>query len=298
MMEEYIKYLTLRAWRASTIKHAESEIRKFFEFTGKKTDHTAEDVEKYYEHIKTKERKLKSSTIGYKMSQVFGYFKYLKREGHILKDPTEDIKLPFKKVISLQEIPSADEIGHLINHTDPETLTGKRDRAILELLYSTGMRRRELINLDIYDIDLKEGQIFIRNGKGAKDRVVPLGTRAVEWLKKYIEIVRTRYMKNPNEKAIFLTEFGWRLGYGTLDSLFAKYRARLKCKGKFSPHKLRHACAIGMIRNGADIRFVQELLGHRRLSTTQVYTYLSPEDLKKMHHKYHPREKIRKEKAL
>ncbi len=295
MIDEYASYLEKKGYRKKTAERTKQEIERFYRYVGEGVDNSREKTIRYYDYIKNKG--YKESTIGLKMQQIRGYFKYLKEKGHILKYSTEDIKLPKRNRITPYNIPTYKEIERLIDRIDTKNgrKTGARDRAILELFYTSGIRRRELVNLNIYDVDLKNGQVFIREGKGGKDRVAPIGKETVRWIYKYINGKRKRHIKDMREKALFLGKgTGLRLRYCTIDAIFEKYKPVRNSDRRISSHRLRHACAIGMLRNGADIRIVQRLLGHQRLTTTQIYTKLSPEDLKKFHKKYHPRTKVKK----
>jgi len=294
MIESYITYLEIKGFRKQTGKRIRRELGWFYEYVGGGLNNLPEKISKYYEYIRSKG--YKESTIVLKMCQIMGYFKHLRRTGYILKDPTDYIKLPQRNRTCPYNIPGHKEIERIAERIDTRNgrKTGVRDRAIVELFYTSGIRRKELIGLDIYDVDLRSGQVFIREGKGGKDRVVPIGTETVKWLKEYINGKRKRHLKYTREKALFLSKTKRsRIKYSTIDSIFAKYKPVKNDGMRISAHRLRHACAIGMIRNGADIKYVQSLLGHEQLSTTQIYTKLSPEDLKAAYRKYHPRSRIK-----
>ena len=291
MIQEYLVYLAMKGCTEGTRIGMNKTLNALYCYTNAGMNTTEDQIMKY--SIWLKRKGLKKSTINLRMHRIKGYFKYLKKEGHILFDPAEDIKVERIKNLP-QNIPSHEQIEMLMIQPDTETLIGKRDRAILELLYTSAIRKREVTNLDIYDVNLKKKEIFIREGKGRRDRVVPIGEEAIKWLNKYIEIVRKRYIKDPEEKALFISGLtGRRLKHASIYDVIERYRDKIKDGQRLSPHRIRHACAIGMLRNGANIRIIQKMLGHKRLDTTQIYTKLNIEDLKTAHHKYHPRDKMK-----
>ena len=170
---------------------------------------------------------------------------------------------------------------------------GIRDRAILETLYSTGIRRSELANLKLYDLDLKNGTLRVREGKGKKDRFVPLGARAITALKNYIEDVRAELVLGADDGTVFVHEFGEPFEKGRLSDLVKRYLLAAGIDKPGSCHLFRHAMATQMLENGADIRFIQAILGHAQLTTTEIYTHVSIAKLKEIHALTHPAERPR-----
>jgi integrase/recombinase XerD len=161
----------------------------------------------------------------------------------------------------------------------------------LETLYSTGIRRSELINLKLYDIDVKNGSLMVRQGKGQKDRYVPLGSRAIRWLKRYLEEIRPSIVIEPDEGYVFVHEFGEPFSKNRLSDMIKKH---LRAAGVDKPgaaHLFRHAMATHMLTNGADIRFIQAILGHAQLTTTEIYTHVTIAKLKEVHAMTHPAER-------
>jgi integrase/recombinase XerD len=178
-----------------------------------------------------------------------------------------------------------------MNAPSPATNVGKRDRAILETLYGTGIRRSECVRLDIADVDLLSGVLLVRNGKGRKDRVVPVPARSARSLDLYLREVRPLLMRSISQQALFLTAWwGHRLSYATLAILVRRWGREIGVRA-LHPHALRHACATHLLRGGADIRHVQEILGHRWLKTTALYTRVTLDDLRKVIARAHPRER-------
>jgi len=170
---------------------------------------------------------------------------------------------------------------------------GKRDRALLELLYGTGIRRGECVRLDVTDVDLQQGRLLIRNTKGKRDRIVPLAGRAAEALDLYVREVRPQLLQDPGERALFLSRYrkrAGRLADVTLAVLVRKHAAAAAI-ARVHPHLLRHCCATHLLRHGADVRHVQELLGHQRLKTTALYTRVSTKELLEVLDRCHPRDR-------
>ncbi len=182
-----------------------------------------------------------------------------------------------------------------LNHTPPLQGAGGRlphrslrDHAALEILYSTGMRRKELTGLRLYDLDLERGTVMIREGKGKKDRLLPLGARAAAWLDKYLEEARPKLVVEPDEREVFLCVSGRGLTPGVLGNLVHAYIEQSGVNKSGSCHLFRHAMAALMLENGADLRYVQQMLGHARLNTTEIYTHVNIQKLIEVHRLTHP----------
>lgn len=189
-----------------------------------------------------------------------------------------------------EDIPSHEEIVKILNGIETVTRVGKRRKAILELLYSTGIRANELLNLETFDINSSEREILIRQGKFNKDRKVPYGECAARALQDYVDNARKYYAARTGATKLFVSAWGTKLKYKEL-LLVMPRRANGQ---RLRAHSLRHACAIGMLKNGADIRYIQELLGHVNITTTQIYTRILPKHIQEVHTKYHPRARIKK----
>jgi integrase/recombinase XerD len=183
---------------------------------------------------------------------------------------------------------SVQDVENVLNQADVAKPWGVRDRAMLEVLYSTGLRRSELAALAVFDWDRNRGAITVRQGKGGKDRVVPIGDRAAAWLGRYVDEVRPTLSREPDDGAMFLTDYGEPFEKNRLGDLVRRYFDWAGVKAPGSCHLLRHACATHMLENGADIRFIQALLGHADLSSTQIYTQVSIVKLKEIHAATHP----------
>jgi len=246
-------------------------------------------MRKYIVYLKKCDYSVRS--ICRKISTVRSFFKFLSREGIVDINPTINLITPKIK----KKLPSflyLEEINKLIETPTGHTISGIRDRAILELLYGTGMRVGELVNLNISDIDLYEKTVRVF-GKGSKERILPLGNPSIKAVKKYLtvrNIFRKNISINKNDlDALFLNRFGGRLSVRSIRRLIIKYMKIAGLNKKISPHVLRHSFATHLLGGGADLRSVQELLGHESLSTTQIYTHITKERLKVIYKKSHPR---------
>jgi integrase/recombinase XerD len=217
-------------------------------------------------------------------------FRFLLREGVLLRDPTVDLVLPSWKKLPRALLNQA-QSRRLVASPNPFTVRGKRDRAVLELLYGTAIRVGECERLDLRDVDLLRGQLFVRLGKGRKDRVVPLLGRAAEALDVYLRDARAELAHNPREQALFLTTRGTPLAVKRIQDLVRSHARAAGIKVRVTPYTLRHGCATHLLQNGADVRHVQKLLGHAQVQTTAIYTHVAPEDLRRAVEKAHPRER-------
>ena len=204
------------------------------------------------------------------------------------ENPTADLELPKpNRDLPLRRL-STEELERIFAVPDVTQALGLRDRAMLETFYSTAMRSSELMQLNVYDVDSERGVITIYRGKGRKDRVVPVGARALAWIVRYLETVRPRLVERTDELALFVSYRGRRFGRNNISGLVRDYLDRAGIQQRGSCHLFRHTAATSMLEHGADLRSLQMLLGHERLETTQVYTHVSIRRLKEVHDKTHP----------
>jgi integrase/recombinase XerD len=216
-------------------------------------------------------------------------FEYLVNTHKLLINPTEGIIETNRKNRKIGPVLTMDEVKKLMAQPNLSLRPHIRNRTIMELLYSTGIRINELVSLEVYHVDLKEKVVYIRKGKGRKQRVVPMGKTAVKHLKEYLTHIRPWWVRhNKKERKLFLNHHGNPLTGDSVRSFLRKYRIAAKIKKSVSPHTFRRTCATHMLQQGADIVYIQKLLGHRYLSTTQFYTKVIPTDIKKTHEKTHP----------
>jgi integrase/recombinase XerD len=227
------------------------------------------------------------------LKAVKAFFRYLCENNYLTGDPAKDItyaKTPKRLPRSILSGPEAKKVIHA---PDTKTALGYRNRTILEVLYSTGIRRAETINLLLTDVDYHDGYVRVNSGKGDKDRVVPIGKIACRYIENYVKAVRPMLIRDPYNNHLFLSMRGGRLSKNVLWEIVKRCSKKTRIKKNISPHTFRHTCATLMLRNKANIRHIQELLGHASLDSTQVYTSVSITDLKEVHAKCHPREKDR-----
>ena len=230
------------------------------------------------------------STLARKQSSLRAFFKWAKRTGKITKDPTAGLIAP-RQEKRLPKFLRSEEIDALLSAPDTSP-AGLRDRALLELLYASGIRAGEAVGLDVGDIDLDCGEVRIRKGKGGKERLALLGRSAAAAIELYLQSGRpalSAYSGGKPQSALLLNKFGKRLSDRGVRRTFDKYLAAVGSRLKITPHVLRHSFATHLLENGADLRAVQELLGHANLVTTQIYTHVTTSRLKSVHDAAHPR---------
>ncbi len=231
-------------------------------------------------------RGLKPSTVARRLAAVRSFYRFLVRERAVAADPTEDVTSP-KRAERLPKVLTAEEVGRLLAQPDPRTPEGLRDRAMLELLYSCGLRVSELVGLDVGDVDL-EAELVRVVGKGDRERVVPLGSYAVRAVQAYLQLARPHLAgRSP---ALFVGRSGGRLSRQWVWTLLRRYARQAGIPRAVTPHVLRHSFATHLLEGGADLRSVQELLGHASISTTQVYTHVARPHLAEVFDRSHPRD--------
>jgi len=228
-----------------------------------------------------------TATIARRLAALKAFYQFLVKENYVVQDPTDELSSP-KLERKLPKVLTVEEVERLLSQPDVTNPVGKRDKAMLELLYATGIRVSELVNLNVSDMDIREG--FVRcMGKGSKERVVPMGEIAVGALKAYLDNSRLKIIADPKEKAVFVNHHGKRLTRQGFWKIVKKYGAKAQIRKEITPHTLRHSFATHLLENGADIRSVQEMLGHADISTTQIYTHVTKDRLKDVYAKSHPR---------
>jgi integrase/recombinase XerD len=216
------------------------------------------------------------------------FFAWLTKANFILANPASELEIPRKQPRLLPRALSQEQVMNLLALPDISDPLGLRDRAILEVLYATGMRRRELVMLDVEDLDHERLTLRIRHGKGGRQRLTPLGTRALLWLGRYLAECRPQLVVSSTERALFLSGYGQRFNVHYVGNWVRRLMNQLDIPKGGSCHLLRHSCATHMLENGADIRLIGQLLGHARLDTTQIYTELDIRHLREVHARTHP----------
>jgi integrase/recombinase XerC len=287
-IEKFINYLRIERNASShTITNYSIDLRDFSVFLGEEKvedlDHLA--LRRFLANLRA--RNLSKRTIARKLSALRSFFKFLYREGHIKANPITAVSTP-KLDKYLPTFLDVDKVIKLLTSPDEGTLDGLRDKAILETLYSTGIRVSELVRLDSDDIDFIGGVVKVF-GKGAKERMVPIGETALSAVRKYLDKRGPLRSEGKDRDAVFVNKFGTRLTDRSIRRMLDKYIRKCSIQEKISPHSLRHSFATHLLDRGADLRSVQELLGHVNLSTTQIYTHVTTERLKSVYDKAHPR---------
>ena len=253
-------------------------------------------LERYQRHLFLRRKKdgnpLSARTQIAFTTPIRAWFKWLARHNHILYNPASELELPRVEKRLPRHILNVKEVEAIMAMPDLVTPLGIRDRAILETLYSTGIRRMELINLKLHDVDAERGTIMIRQGKGKKDRMIPIGARALDWIGKYRDDVRPDFACGADDGTLFLTTLGEAFAPNRMTQMVRDYIDAADTGKRGSCHLFRHTMATLMLENGADIRFIQAMLGHAELSTTQIYTQVSVRQLKAIHTATHPAKPI------
>jgi len=300
--EKYRQHLTILNYAPLTIKGYLFYLNRFIKYLGEiniteiaaVTRDVVRDYQTHlYEAINYKGQPNGVFYQNNNVKVVKSFFRFLKENDYLAGDPAKDITYAKVPKRLPRSILSGSEAKKVIHGSNTKTALGYRDRTILEVLYSTGIRNQELINLLLTDVDYTEGLIRINSGKGDKDRVVPIGKIACRYIENYVKAVRPMLVKNPTNNHLFITIKGNTLAHTVPGQAIRRSNRKAKLKKNITPHTFRHTCATLMLRNKANIRHIQELLGHATLGSTQVYTSVTITDLKEVHSKCHPREKDR-----
>lgn len=292
MIEDFLNYLSVeRGLAKNTIEAYRRDLVKFANFLDTSGFSSLDrvkrsDITDFL--MGQKDRDLTATTLSRNLVAIKMLFRFLARERLIKEDVTGVIESPkiWKK---LPDALSIAEVEALIMAPNLKNWQGIRDRAFLELLYATGMRVSEAANVQLKDLNMDLGLVKCL-GKGQKERICPLGSKAKEALTRYIEKVRPALIKkNPAQPNIFVNRFGRSISRQSLWTIVRDSAAKARIKKRLTPHTLRHSFASHLLERGADLRIVQELLGHANISTTQIYTHINKDRLKAIHQKYHPR---------
>lgn len=291
-MQLFLEYLTVELGLSANTRQAyERDLRLFCKTLGFKNSDalvnvSREQITGYMTQLK--ERGLAAATIARKLAAIKAFYRFMTAEGYMDTNPAEVVEAGTKG-IKLPRVLSEDEVVRLLNQPDITTAEGFRDRTMLEVLYATGMRVSELINLTLERVDLNMKYI-IAFGKGSKERIVPLGSVAAEFLQQYLEKVRPKLTHaGRNTNIVFLAFGGHELTRQRFWQIIRGYGRKANINKALTPHILRHSFATHLLDNGADLRSVQELLGHSDISTTQIYTHLTNKRLRDIYAKAHPR---------
>ncbi len=282
-IDRFIRYLEVeKGLSQHTLRAYKKDLEIFAEFVSSSPEQIEPlDVRGFIaEQIKSG---LSKTSAGRRLAAVRSFFRYLHREGYIKNNPAKVVNSP-KRPKTLPKFLTVDDVFNLVESPDGIGFMVARDRAILELLYSSGIRVGELSGLEMGDIDLRDGLIKVK-GKGRKERIVPIGSKAIEAIRTYLV---ERMLMKKKDKALFLNRSGSRLTERSIQRIVVKYARKVLMDGRIGPHTLRHTFATHLLQAGADLRTIQELLGHSSLSTTQKYTHLDITHLLDVYDKAHP----------
>ena len=302
---DYLVWLEGRNLSPETIEHRRAELELFFTWASQRDLVSPESItlailEGFQRHVSRYRKKngkpLANRTQRKRLATVQDYFRWLVRHGILQANPASELILPKKESRLPEQALTLSQIDDVLNQPDTTDALGIRDRAMLELLYATAIRRGELAQLETADFNREAMTLRVRLGKGKKDRVVPVGARALHWCERYLEEVRPRLEIAANVPTLFLTGYGEGFHPNALGYLVHKY---LRAAGieKGGPHLVRHTCAQHLLEGGADIRYIQKLLGHASLETTAIYTEMSVEALRRVYSACHPAETRWREKG-
>jgi integrase/recombinase XerD len=301
----FVEWLRVRNFSERTAHSREYQLDRFAAWAEirdikRPADVTRPILERYMRHLyhrrKEDGRPLSASAQMSAIGSVRAFFRWLNKQNVLLSNPAADLDLPRTERRLPRGVLTVEEAERVIAEPDIRTPMGLRDRAIVEVFYSTGMRRTELAGLELFDIDADRGTVLIRQGKGKKDRMIPIGERALAWVDRYLVDVRPHHAINSAERALFLTATGEAFVPESLTLLVARYVDAAQIGKRGSCHLFRHTAATLMHENGADIRFIQQLLGHASLRTTEIYTQVSIRKLKQVHSETHPGARLNRSK--
>ena len=297
LRDSYLEALQVQNYSPRTIENRLSYLNAFVIWCEDRELKRPEEItkpilERYQKHLlHTKKRDGKPLSFRAQHARLVplrAFFKWLCRQNILLSNPASDLVLPRLEKRLPKHVLSMKEVETVLNVPDVTTSQGIRDRAILEVLYSTGIRRSELAHLQLYDLDTERGTLMVRLGKGKKDRMVPIGERAIAWVERYCEDVRPLLVGLFDDNTLFLTHLGEAFTPNRLTQLVRETIQKADIGKSGSCHLFRHACATLMLENGADVRFIQAMLGHAKLETTEIYTHVSIRKLKAVHEMTHP----------
>ena len=290
-LQRFLDYLLIeRGLSQNTTAAYGSDMAQFVAFA---IDHriqdareiTEETILEYQAHLRESDYKVSSTAR--KLAAIRAFLKFMSREGEVNSEVMQSVENP-RPERKLPKTLTEDDVVALLSQPDISKPNGLRDRAMLETIYATGLRVSELVNLKVEDVNLAVG--FVRTvGKGAKERVVPLGEIAIEFINRYLSEVRTEYARNRRSEHLFLTNRGSTMTRAAFWKIVKKYAREAGIKKHITPHVLRHSFATHLLNHGADLRSIQEMLGHASVATTQIYAHVTREHLRETYKKAHPR---------
>jgi integrase/recombinase XerD len=297
LLEEHLEWLLVKNYSEDTAEHARYSIGDFVRWAEQRgiehpmevTRPILESYQRYLYYYRQKNgQPLTFRTQHSRLTPVCRWFRWLVRNHHILYNPASDLDLPRMERRIPRTIFSVEETERIMLVPDIHTPVGLRDRAMLETFYSTGIRRKELMHLKLYDLDRQRATLTIRQGKGKKDRMIPIGERALAWVEKYLREARPQLAIEPDDATLFLTQYGEPFHPDALSYLARNLIAQANLGKSGSCHTFRHTMATLMLEGGADLRYIQQMLGHTDLSSTEIYTHVAIRKLQQIHAATHP----------
>ncbi len=297
LIDEHLQALEVRNYAVATIRQRAKYLRWFASWCldrgikrpGEATKPVLERYQRHLYYHRSEEDKPLSFRSQYAhLSHVKAWYKWLARENRVLFNPASELELPKVGRRLPKAVLSAREADTIMAQPDLNDPCGIRDRAILEVFYSTGIRRKELSELNLFDVDAERKTLMVRQGKGKKDRLIPIGNRALRWIAIYLETARRLLQCGGNASTLFLSNVGGALDPNSLTEYVRRYIDEADIGKRGSCHLFRHTMATLMLENGADIRYIQAMLGHAQLSTTEIYTQVSIKKLQHIHAMTHP----------
>lgn len=305
-LARYLEHLGVKGHTETGIYNAERYVRVFAQWCEARAltrpnEVTKPILERYQRHLfyhrKTDGEPLSVFSQRSALVPLRGFFRWLTKHNHLLYNPASELELPRMKRVLPKHVLTEAEAERVLLQADVREAIGVRDRALMEVLYSTGLRRMEIVNLRVTEIDRGRGLVFVNQGKWQKDRWVPIGERALAWVQKYVDEVRPQIVMPPDDGTLFLTRTGVPFNEAWLSTTVSQYVQKANLGKHGGCHLFRHTMATLMLENGADIRFIQAMLGHADLKSTQIYTHVAVKQLKAIHDATHPA-KTRKKKTV
>jgi integrase/recombinase XerD len=291
LLDQFLHYLIVeKGLSKNTIEAYSHGLTRFLNHLRGKGVQEIRDVGKFDVRgflLALKKENLSAKTIVRNLVAIRTFFRFLTQEGILETNPVEDLESP-KVAKTLPEILTLKEIEQLLEQPNLQTPLGMRDRAMLEMLYATGMRVSELTHLPTHQVNLEGGYVLLY-GKGSKERIVPLGSEAMKWVTLYLKTARGILAKGKESPSLFINRSGKGMSRQGFWKNLKDYGQKAGLRKRITPHLLRHSFASHLLEGGADLRSVQMMLGHADISSTQIYTHVTGERLKKIHQRYHPR---------
>jgi len=299
-LEDYFAHLAVRNYSANTIRGRRQGLSSFIEWAqergltraGEITRPILESYQRWlWRSRKANGNRLSVSHQRNRLSALKDWFRWMVRQNILPANPASELEMPRPEKRLPVEALSLAQIEAVLQVPDLADPLGVRDRAMLEVFYSSGIRRGDLCRLEVTDINPERRTLFVRQGKGHKDRVVPIGERALAWVERYLAEVRPRLVVDTRERALFLTGYGEAFNPQVVSHMASQFIKKADIGRKGSCHLLRHTCGTHLLEGGADIRFIQRILGHEKLETTAIYTEVSIVQLQEVHARCHPAER-------